>query len=409
MLLSVIIVNYNVKYFLEQCLCSVQKACIGIESEIIVVDNNSTDGSREWLEQKFTQVKFIWQTNNNGFGKANNYALKTAQGAYLLFLNPDTIIAEDSLLLCLNEMKKNETIGALGVRMIDGSGKFLKESKRGFPTAGAAFFKMSGFSSLFPTSKTFAHYYLGHLKQHETNDVDILAGAFMMLSRKTIEITKGFDEDFFMYGEDVDLSYRIQKAGLQNVYFAGTTIIHFKGESTQRFSTSYNQHFYGAMKLFVKKHFSDKKAMLFLTGLAITGGRMLASFKTLFAQRKTDTSSAKPLNTAIAAGQQKFDECLQLVKFASPPLAIAGRIAVRNGDTGTALGRMENIVNILSKYKINQLIFCEKEQSFKMIIQQAEKIPVKTEMLFHAAGSSCMVGSSNKNSKGKFISKPEGT
>ena len=406
MLLSVIIVNYNVKYFLEQCLNSVQKACEGIDAEIIVIDNNSTDKSREWLQNEFSQVIFTWQETNDGFGKANNKALKQATGEYILFLNPDTIIAGDSLALCLAEMKKDNTVGALGVRMIDGSGKFLKESKRGFPTAAASFFKMTGFSSLFPHSKTFAHYYSGHLKQKETNEVDVLAGAFMMLSRKAIEITRGFDEDFFMYGEDVDLSYRIQKAGLKNIYFAGTTIIHFKGESTQRFSASYNEHFYGAMKLFVNKHFAEKKAMLFFTNLAISGGQMLASFKSLFAKKENDASLQKPLNTAIAAGQQKFDECLHLLKYASPPVAIAGRIAVNHSDTGTALGRIDDVQEIVLKNKIQQLVFCEGEQSFKTIIQQAENIAGKTGMLFHASGSRSIVGSSNKNRQGKFISKP---
>lgn len=406
MLLSVIIVNYNVKYFLEQCLYSVQKACAGIEVEVFVIDNNSTDGSREWLEQQFSEVKFRWQSTNDGFGKANNKALKEAQGDYVLFLNPDTIIAEDTLHLCIAEMKKNENIGALGVRMIDGSGKFLKESKRGFPAAAASFFKMSGLSSLFPRSATFAKYYAGHLNEKENHTVDVLAGAFMLLSRKTIDLTKGFDEDFFMYGEDVDLSYRIQKAGLQNRYFAGTTIIHFKGESTQKFSASYNEHFYGAMKLFVKKHFSEKKATIFFTGLAITAGKMMASLKSLFAKKEPVQSPEKRLQTAITAGQQKFDECLQLVKHASPPVAITGRIVVNDTDNGIAIGKVSALQKTLSQHKIDQLVFCEGEQSFKMIIQQVETVPGKVQLLFHAAGSNSMVGSNNKNTRGKFIAKP---
>ena len=405
-LLSVIIVNYNVKYFLEQCLCAVQKACAGLEAEVIVIDNNSTDGSREWLEAKFPFVQFIWQTTNDGFGKANNKALQQATGKYILFLNPDTIVAEDSFTVCLQQMQEDATIGALGVRMIDGSGKFLKESKRGFPTAAASFYKMSGLASLFPKSKTFAHYYAGHLSETATSEVDVLAGAFMMISRKAAEITKGFDEDFFMYGEDVDLSYRIQKAGLKNIYFPGTTIIHFKGESTQKFSASYNRHFYGAMKLFVKKHFAEKKGLVFFTGLAIAAGKMMASFKSLFAKKENDPLREKPLDTAIAAGQQKFNEVLQLVKFASPALAVTGRIAVQSSDNGVALGRIEDVKNIIDKNKIGQLIFCEGEQSFKSIIQQAGSIPAKTQMLFHAAGSRSIVGSSDKNRKGKFIAEP---
>ncbi|RYY70285.1 MAG: glycosyltransferase family 2 protein, partial [Chitinophagaceae bacterium] len=297
MLLSVIIVNYNVKYFLEQCLYSLRKACQEIESEIIVIDNNSTDNSRSWLEEKFSEVKFTWQTTNSGFGKASNFALKQATGDYVLFLNPDTILAEDSLQLCLQEMKKDSSIGALGVRMIDGSGMFLKESKRGLPTASRSFFKMSGLGSLFPGSKMFAGYYAGHLPNNETHPVDVLAGAFLLLSRKAVTITNGFDEDFFMYGEDVDISYRIQKAGLKNIYFPGTTIIHFKGESTQKYSAEYNQHFYGAMRLFTKKHFADKKGLLFITGAAISAGKILASFKGIYAKGKERKLTPRPLTT----------------------------------------------------------------------------------------------------------------
>lgn len=405
MLLSVIIVNYNVKYFLEQCLFSVQKACAGIEAEVFVIDNNSTDGSREWLEQQFNQVKFRWQTTNDGFGKANNKALKEAKGKYILFLNPDTIVPEDAFEKCLAEMKKNEMIGGLGVRMIDGSGRFLKESKRGFPTAAASFYKMTGLTALFPRSAAFAKYYAGHLDEKKSHIVDVLAGAFMMMSRKAIELTNGFDEDFFMYGEDVDLSYRIQKAGLLNRYFAGTTIIHFKGESTQKFSPSYNEHFYGAMKLFVKKHFTEKKATIFFTGLAITAGRMIASFKALFAKKEI-SHTVRPMNTAIVAGQQKFDECLQLIKYASPSLVVSGRIAVNNDDTGMALGTLAALPAILFQKKIDQLIFCEGDQGFKTIIQQAETVPGKVQQLFHAAGSRSMVGSSDKNTRGQFISAP---
>ena len=406
MQLSVIIVNYNVKYFLEQCLYAVEKACVNIDAEIIVVDNNSTDGSREWLETKFPAVQFMWHAGNDGFGKANNHGLRQAKGEFILFLNPDTIIAEDSLECSLAAMRKDNSIGALGVRMIDGSGRFLKESKRGFPGAAASFYKMSGLASLFTRSKTFAKYYAGHLGENETNEVDVLAGAFMMLTRKAADITKGFDEDFFMYGEDVDLSYRIQKAGLKNIYFAGTTIIHFKGESTQKFSASYNRHFYGAMRLFVKKHFAGNKSMLFFTGLGITAGKMIASFKSLFAGKEQSALQQKPLYTAIVAGQVKFDQCLHLVKYASPAMAIAGRIAVKDSDDGTALGRVKDLRAVIAANKIEQVVFCEGEQTFGSIIERVQAIPYETQKLFHAAGSSSMVGSNDKNSKGKFIAKP---
>ncbi|HEX2683066.1 MAG TPA: glycosyltransferase family 2 protein [Ferruginibacter sp.] len=264
MQLSVIIVNYNVKYFLEQCLYSVQKACAGIDAEIIVADNNSTDGSRQFLEPAFPAIKFIWNTTNMGFAKANNLALSISKGTFVLFLNPDTILPEDCLTNCLQFFNVHKNAGAVGVQMLDGSGNFLKESKRAFPSPFTSMYKLTGLSQVFPHSKTFARYHLGHLSEKEDHEVDVLAGAFMMIPRKVLDEIGNFDERFFMYGEDVDLSYRIQKAGYKNFYFAGSSIIHFKGESTKRGSLNYVRLFYKAMNLFVKKHYSGSKAGIFI-------------------------------------------------------------------------------------------------------------------------------------------------
>ncbi|MGF2411194.1 glycosyltransferase family 2 protein [Ferruginibacter sp.] len=263
MQLSVIIVNYNVKYFLEQCLCSVLKACKNIEAEIIVVDNNSTDGSKEFLSPKFPLVHFTWNSVNVGFAKANNQALYQAKGNYILFLNPDTIVPEDCLESCISFFESHPNAGALGIRMIDGTGKFLKESKRAFPSPLTSLFKLSGFTKLFPHSKIFARYHLGHLSEKENHEVDVLAGAYMMIPGKVLDKTGSFDDTFFMYGEDVDLSYRIQKAGYKNYYFAESTIIHFKGESTKKGSLNYVRMFYSAMSLFVNKHYSGGRAGIF--------------------------------------------------------------------------------------------------------------------------------------------------
>jgi O-antigen biosynthesis protein len=264
MQLSVIIVNYNVKYFLEQCLYSVQKACSGMQAEIIVVDNNSGDGSKPYLEEKFTGVHFIWNNDNMGFAMANNLALEKAKGEFILFLNPDTLLAEDCMEKCIGFLKKNKKAGALGIRMVDGTGNFLKESKRAFPSPLTSLFKLSGLARLFPRSKTFARYHLGHLSENENHEVDVLAGAFMMIPKKVLSEVGNFDEQFFMYGEDVDLSYRIQKAGYRNYYFSESTIIHFKGESTKRGSLNFVRLFYKAMSLFVKKHYSGSKAGVFI-------------------------------------------------------------------------------------------------------------------------------------------------
>jgi GT2 family glycosyltransferase len=269
--LSVIIVNYNVKYFLEQCLCSVIKAVKNIDAEVFVVDNNSTDGSADFFTGKFPQVNFIWNKENGGFAKANNQALAIAKGAYILFLNPDTIVPEDCFEKCIDFFKQHNDAGALGIKMVDGAGKFLKESKRAFPSPLTSLFKLCGLARLFPQSKIFGRYHLGHLPTDKTASVDVLAGAFMMIPKAILNTVGGFDERFFMYGEDVDLSYRIQKAGHKNYYYANSSIIHFKGESTKKGSINYVRLFYNAMVLFVKKHYKGSRAgvFTFLIQLAI--------------------------------------------------------------------------------------------------------------------------------------------
>ncbi|MEI8058782.1 MAG: glycosyltransferase [Ferruginibacter sp.] len=263
MQLSIIIVNYNVKYFLEQCLCSVTKACQKLESEIIVVDNKSTDGSKEFLLTTFPSLTFIWNDENIGFAKANNQALAKAKGKYILFLNPDTIVPEDCFEKCLSFFSSHNNAGALGVKMIDGAGNFLKESKRAFPSPLTSLYKLTGVSKIFPHSKIFSKYHLGNLTANENHEVDVLAGAFMMVPLIVLKDVGSFDETFFMYGEDVDLSYRIQKAGYKNYYYSQTTIIHFKGESTKKGSLNYVRLFYSAMSLFVTKHYSGSRAGLF--------------------------------------------------------------------------------------------------------------------------------------------------
>jgi GT2 family glycosyltransferase len=261
--LSIIIVNYNVKHFLEQCLCSVIKAIRGMDAEIIVVDNHSSDNSVEYLSPKFSNVRFISNDDNIGFGKACNQGRKFASGRVLLFLNPDTIVPEDCFQHCIAFLDSHADAGALGIRMVDGSGKFLPESKRAFPSPATSLYKLFGLARLFPRSRVFAKYHLGQLDPKQTNRVDVLAGAFMMIRKDVMDKVGGFDESFFMYGEDVDLSYRIQKSNYNNYYFAGSTIIHFKGESTRKGSMNYVRMFYTAMSTFVRKHYGGGRAGLF--------------------------------------------------------------------------------------------------------------------------------------------------
>jgi len=261
--LSVVIVSYNVKYFLEQCLHAVLKASKNISSEVLVVDNNSVDGSAQMVAGRFPNIKLIVNSRNLGFAKANNQAIILSSGRYVLLLNPDTLVQEDTLEKCLEFMDKNPDTGCLGVKMIDGKGNFLPESKRALPTPPVAFYKIFGFAALFPRSETFGRYHLGFLDREKIHNVDVISGAFMFLRRSVIDVTGYLDEDFFMYGEDIDLSYRITQAGFRNVYFPLTTIIHYKGESTKKGSINYVVMFYNAMIIFARKHFSRNTAFYF--------------------------------------------------------------------------------------------------------------------------------------------------
>ncbi len=264
MKLSVVIVNYNVKYFLEQALLSVRQACVNIDSEVFVVDNNSVDDSVEMVREKFSEVIVIANKDNPGFSIANNQAIRQSKGEYVLLLNPDTVVEEDTFEKCISFMDAHPDAGGLGVKMIDGSGRFLPESKRGFPSPKVAFYKTFGLAKLFPKSKTFNQYHLGYLDKDENHEVDVLAGAFMWLRKSVLDEVGLLDETFFMYGEDIDLSYRIVKGGYKNYYLSDTTIIHYKGESTKKGSLNYVKTFYNAMIIFARKHFKGEQAWMFI-------------------------------------------------------------------------------------------------------------------------------------------------
>mgnify|MGYP001217608445 CR=1 FL=1 len=271
MKLSVVIVNYNVKHFLEQCLHSVRKASAGVPCEVFVVDNNSVDGSVKMVKEKFPEVKIIANQENLGFSKANNQAIKLAVGEYVLLLNPDTIVEDDTFVKILDFMDSHPEAGGLGVKMVDGQGKFLPESKRGLPTPAVAFYKIFGLARLFPKSKIFGQYHLSYLHPDKIHAVDVLSGAFMLIRKSVLDKIGGLDESYFMYGEDIDLSYRINLEGYKNYYFPETRIIHYKGESTKKSSINYVLVFYQAMIIFATKHFSQKNARLFsfLINLAV--------------------------------------------------------------------------------------------------------------------------------------------
>ena len=252
MQLSVIILNYNVRYFLELCVLSVQKSLENVDYEIIVVDNNSQDNSCEMMKQRFPSVKLIENKENSGFPKGNNIGVAAAKGEYICILNPDTVVAEDSFTKVLAFAKKQKELGIVGVKLIDGTGNFLPESKRGIPTPFVAFTKITGLYKIFP--KTFGEYYAQHLSENETGKVDILVGAFMLMKRDLYNEIGGFDENCFMYSDDIDLSYMALKKGKSNYYFHETSVIHYKGESTVKDET-YMKRFQEAMNFFYKKHF----------------------------------------------------------------------------------------------------------------------------------------------------------
>lgn len=283
MKLSVSIVNYNVADELRQCLRSVQNALQDIDSEVFVVDNKSSDNSCEMVRQEFPWVKIIENAQNLGFAKANNQAIREAKGDYILLLNPDTIVPADAIRKMLAFMDQHPEGGGLGVKMLDEKGRFLPESKRGIPTPGAAFCKFFGLSKLFPKSDTFNHYYLGAVPNDKTAEVEILAGACMLLRKSVLKEVGLLDEHYFLYGEDIDISYRIIHAGYKNYYFPEATITHLKGRSTRKTKRESIRAFYQSMVIFSNKYMGTSKntpsAWFIKSGIYICEGFALFAYR----------------------------------------------------------------------------------------------------------------------------------
>lgn len=264
MTISIIIVSYNVKHYLEQCIWSVIQSAKDIEYEIFIVDNNSTDDSPAYLKKAFQQcpnLHFICNKDNIGFGHANNQALRQAKGEFILFLNPDTILTENTLTDYINFYREHPEAGAVGVKMLRPNGKFALESRRGLPTPFTSCCKMLGLSRLFPKSRLFGRYYMQYLDEKDSNPIQVVSGACMMVPHAILDKTGGFDEQFFMYGEDIDLSCRILENGNQN-YYIPTPILHYKGESTEKSSFRYVHIFYGAMLIYFNKHYKHSYFLL---------------------------------------------------------------------------------------------------------------------------------------------------
>ena len=317
--LSVIIVSYNVKFYLEQCLLSVMRALQGMEAEVIVIDNHSRDGSIEYLSERFPSVVFMSNSHNLGFAKANNKAIRQSQGEYVLLLNPDTIVGEEVLQACVDFMDTHPQAGGVGVRMQKIEGSDALESRRGVPTPITSFYKMVGFTKHFPHHRRFAKYYMGHLSWDEPAQIEIVSGAFCFLRRTALQEIGLLDEDFFMYGEDIDLSYRLLKAGWQNWYLP-LRILHYKGESTQKSSFRYVHVFYEAMLIFFRKHYGNLHLLLTLpiqVGIYVKASIALCSTLMVKARRSLGFVSvrrqADPLYHFHVAPEHE-GQCRQLVR-----------------------------------------------------------------------------------------------
>lgn len=276
MKLSIVIVSYKVKYYLEQCLLSLNNAIDKDTTEIFVIDNHSGDGSVEYLEERFPYVRFVNSRHNLGFARANNLAIRRSRGQYVLLLNPDTIVDKESIQGCLDFMDAHPDAGSCGIRMAHTDGTDAPESRRGLPTPMTAFYKMCGLCAKFPKHPKMGRYYMGWLPWDTPQEIDVVSGAFCMIRRSVIDKVGMLDEDFFMYGEDIDLSYRIIKGGFKN-YYLPYRMLHYKGESTEKSSFRYVHVFYDAMLIFFSKHYSHFSTIISIPiNLAIYGKALIA-------------------------------------------------------------------------------------------------------------------------------------
>ncbi len=367
MKLSVIIVNYNVRYYLEQCLHSLYRAIDSTETEIFVVDNCSSDDSLEMLRQSFPSVKLIASRENLGFAKANNRAIKASEAEYVLLLNPDTLVQEEAIRNMLTFMDAHPEAGALGVKMIDGQGRFLPESKRGLPTPMVSFYKISGLAALFPRSRRYGRYHLGWLDKEKIHSVEILAGACMLVRNEAIAKAGLLDEDFFMYGEDIDWSYRILKAGYRNYYFPPGRILHYKGESTKKGSLNYVYVFYKAMAIFAKKHFLGKSffyAILINIAIWLSGAFSFFSGllrKSIYLLKKI-SSSANKTSVLVWGSVPEFERVRDLYS-----------IITVNCPTFIQAATEEQVAEAVKDKSIRELVFCTAELEYSLVFDCMEK------------------------------------
>lgn len=369
MKLSIIIVNYNVKYFLEQCLCSVEKAIAGIDAEVIVVDNDSQDGSKEYLTPRFPNVKWIANEENLGFSRANNIAFAHAKGEYVLMLNPDTIVTSEAIVKSVSFMDENPAVGAVGVKMLNKDGKFALESRRGIVTPWVSICKAAGLNKRFPKSRLFGHYYMSYLPEDEINEIEMVSGAFMFLRRSKLDEIGFLDEKFFMYWEDSDLSYRILKSGAKNVYLP-YPILHYKGESSVKSILKYRYWLYFSLLIFFKKH---NPVYYVLSYIPLKLVVLLLKFRIHFMNplilgKEWDVRKVEPEQSFIIVGKKStYDEVVELFRKNNIERACtfveASDEALRNGD-----------VKIKNTDNYNHILFDASYISYDTMIKMLDEL-----------------------------------
>lgn len=371
MKLSVIILNYNVCYFLEQCLLSVQNAIENIEAEIIVVDNDSKDDSCEMVRRNFPEIILIENKENVGFSKANNQAVAIAKGKYVCILNPDTAVAEDTFKTTLQHAEGIKDLGALGVYLMDGTGNFLPESKRNLPTPKISLLKLSGFTK---------KYYASQIPETGNGEVEVLVGAFMLLKRSVYKEVGGFDEDYFMYGEDIDLSYKISQAGYKNQYFGSTTVLHYKGESTKK-DEAYFERFYGAMQIFYSKHFNKN---LLLNSSVSAGVAIAKKMKKISSETKMEPA-LKP--------EKSY--------FFTENIALLEKLAA---STDTVFQMVSKNMHVQIVLKNSLLVFDAEYISYKEIFRIMKQLQGEGNLFrIRPRGCNFLVGSDQSDEKGGVV------
>ncbi|MDP6922534.1 MAG: glycosyltransferase family 2 protein [Lutibacter sp.] len=375
MQVTVVIVSYNVRSFLEQCLLSIQAASSHLDVEVVVVDNNSSDASVEMLQEKYPWVKCIQNPQNTGFSKANNQGVSLARGRYILVLNPDTVLAEDTFDLLIEFANSKPDLGIVGAKLIDGTGHFLPESKRNIPSLWTSFWKL-----FFIGSQSGKGYYASQLHKDATGRVPVLVGAFMFMERSVYLEVGGFDEDYFMYGEDIDLSYRVLKKGYQNYYYSAVRVLHYKGESTLK-NRQYLKHFTNSMALFYKKHFGIYRFKYLLVYLGTCLWYIGAFFK------KSSKKYKKPLDSLLYIGRN--EALLTHLK---------GRYRVCSVQQEAGLQELQSVI---SSQQISLVVFDNQWLSNKQILQYMEALKESNlRFRIHPRSTNFLIGSDTAVERG---------